>query len=171
MPRGVYPRTARHRAINAANLEGHMKRFEDPAFREEWAERARRRYKENPALREKIVEGNHRRYRDPEEHLKLSRAHHKGAEVGYDGAHYRARKALKEDRCVLEGQDCSAWLECAFRYDAPVEFVRYTRAGQPYYVGPDVRDGYQRLCRTHHKRYDRDASAQDRAPGQGGPVT
>jgi hypothetical protein len=50
---------------------------------------------------------------------------------------------------------CKGRLEVAFRHDAPFEFVRTDPdSGFRFYVGPDSAVGYQRLCASHHFRYD-----------------
>jgi len=80
----------------------------------------------------------------------------KGDEVGYGGAHARAKQELANDPCSLADDTCQGQLEAAFKYDAPKEHVRLdqTKNKAPYYVGPDIREGYWRLCHSHHTRYD-----------------
>jgi hypothetical protein len=50
-------------------------------------------------------------------------------------------------------ETCGGQLECAFNYNADPEFVRYDSEERPYFVGRDLRDGYRRLCQSHHNRY------------------
>lgn len=85
---------------------------------------------------------------------------YRGTEIGYRGAHDRARKVLPKE-CARGDDTCKGPLQVAFRHDAPAEFVRVYDGpnekflGLRYYVGPNVADGYMRLCASHHGRYDR----------------
>jgi hypothetical protein len=73
--------------------------------------------------------------------------------VQYTGAHKRARMVLKDDPCALSDESCRGRLEVALRADAPKERVFLDeRRGIFYYSGPDQREGYRRLCRSHHAR-------------------
>ena len=75
-----------------------------------------------------------------------------GEEVSYNGAHNRARLVLPV-ACEHADDSCKGRLEVALRRDAPAGGVRVSRRGHRYYVG-DARDGYMRLCISHHRRYD-----------------
>lgn len=81
----------------------------------------------------------------------------------YTAFHRRARKELANDPCAEADDSCRGPLQVSFRHDAPEEFVRWTLGGRvnrpwkliPYYVGV-VRDGYVRMCISHHSRYDKE---------------
>ena len=77
-----------------------------------------------------------------------------GTEIRYEAAHNRADRVLPRV-CAMEDETCKGLLDAALTRDVPVEFVRRSPKGLLYYVGPDPRDGYRRLCRSHHVRYDR----------------
>jgi len=76
----------------------------------------------------------------------------KGTDIGYSGVHYRADLALPSE-CAHADTSCKGRLEVAFRHDAPVELVRDGDRRGRYFVGPPL-EGYLRLCRSHHCRYD-----------------
>jgi hypothetical protein len=76
----------------------------------------------------------------------------KGEDIGYSGVHYRAGLALPAE-CAHADGSCKGRLESALRHDAPAEFVRNDDSRGLYYVG-DALEGYMRLCRSHHCRYD-----------------
>jgi hypothetical protein len=76
----------------------------------------------------------------------------KGENVGYSGVHYRAGVALPTE-CARADDSCKGRLETALRHDAPAHLVRDNDPRGLYYVG-DPADGYMRLCRSHHVRYD-----------------
>lgn len=79
---------------------------------------------------------------------------HKGTEITYGAAHYRARIVLKDQPCSMADGTCVKRLHVAFRHDAPVEFVRIDPDRGPFYVGPAPENGYMRLCSHHHAIYD-----------------
>lgn len=76
-----------------------------------------------------------------------------GPAASYNTIHNRARAALPKE-CAHADDTCAGILEVAFRRDLPPEHVRTSPRGHDYYVGPRVEDGYLRLCRSHHRRYD-----------------
>jgi len=78
----------------------------------------------------------------------------KGEDVGYSGVHYRAGLVLPTE-CARANRTCKGRLEAALRHDAPTELIRDDDPRGLYYVG-DSLDGYIRLCRSHHVRYDLD---------------
>lgn len=113
--------------------------------------------------RAKMSAGQKRRLpRSPEFREKMRAVrlgvHIRGVEVGYDTAHSRAQALLKDVECEMSDETCKGRPECALRHDAPEEFIRVgtgRKEGFRYYVGPNPLDGYIRLCRSHHYRYDR----------------
>lgn len=76
----------------------------------------------------------------------------KGKNISYSGVHYRAALALPAD-CAHADDSCKGRLESALLHDAPAEMVRDDDPRGLYFVG-DPLDGYMRLCRSHHCRYD-----------------
>ncbi len=76
----------------------------------------------------------------------------KGKDIRYSAAHYRANLGLPME-CAHADETCKGMLEVAFRHTAPPELVRDDDPRGLYYVGA-VEDGYMRLCRSHHRRYD-----------------
>jgi len=77
----------------------------------------------------------------------------KGEQIRYSGAHYRADLALPME-CAHADKSCKGMLEACFRHDANPVSVRNDDPRGPYYVGTPE-GGYIRLCRSHHRRYDR----------------
>ncbi|HXJ26380.1 MAG TPA: NUMOD3 domain-containing DNA-binding protein [Streptosporangiaceae bacterium] len=78
----------------------------------------------------------------------------KGEGIHYSGAHYRAGLVLPME-CAHADGSCLGVLDIAFRHaDAPAALVRDDDPRGRYYAG-DPLDGYMRLCRSHHRRYDR----------------
>lgn len=78
----------------------------------------------------------------------------RGTEIAYDTAHWRATRELPLV-CEMADETCKGRLDVAFRHDAPADLVKVdARFGRPYYTG-NWRDGYRRLCRSHHVRYDK----------------
>ena len=75
----------------------------------------------------------------------------------YYGAHRWARRILKDDPCAMDDATCEGRLEAAFRHDAPAELVRRNGRGLSFCVSLNIRDGYMRLCHSHHLRYDNGA--------------
>jgi len=77
----------------------------------------------------------------------------KGDDIGYSGVHYRANLVLPLECSHADGS-CRGKLDIAFRHDVPPALVRIDiHRGRRYYIG-DPREGYMRLCRSHHRRYD-----------------
>jgi hypothetical protein len=76
-----------------------------------------------------------------------------GESISYNGAHNRARLTLPT-YCNLADETCKGPLEVALRHDVPVERTRISPRGHRYFFGENSTDGYQRLCRSHHRRYD-----------------
>lgn len=76
-----------------------------------------------------------------------------GESISYNGAHNRARLTLPA-QCSSEDETCKGPLEVALRQDAPPELTRISPRGHRYFFGENSADGYQRLCRSHHRRYD-----------------
>lgn len=77
-----------------------------------------------------------------------------GADASYTAVHTRARLALTGE-CAHADSTCKGMLEAALRHGLPDALVRVSRRGHRYYVGETIEDGYLRLCRSHHRRYDR----------------
>ena len=78
----------------------------------------------------------------------------RGEEIGYSAAHWRATRELPRI-CETTDDTCRGRLDVAFRHDAPSDLVKIdANFGIPYYAG-HWRDGYLRLCRSHHVRYDK----------------
>jgi hypothetical protein len=61
--------------------------------------------------------------------------------------------------CSYEDETCQGRLEAALLKDAPVSLIRTDDRGRRYFVGDDPRDGYMRLCVSHHRRYDSEGRA------------
>ena len=78
----------------------------------------------------------------------------KGDIVGYNTAHYRARKALAGRTCAQEDETCSGRLEVAFNNDTPAEFIKNDPATDSLFSTRS--EDYLRLCTSHHRRYDRE---------------
>lgn len=76
-----------------------------------------------------------------------------GQEASYNAIHNRARKSLPNE-CQHGDATCRGLLEVALRRDAPAEDLRTSSRGHLYFVGENIEDGYLRLCRSHHRRYD-----------------
>jgi GntR family transcriptional regulator len=88
-----------------------------------------------------------------------------GQRVTYATVHCRASRVLPLE-CAHADGSCSGRLEAAFRHDAPPKLVRRDgRHGCFYYAG-DPLDGYMRLCRSHHRRYDASATIDHTTSGQ-----
>ena len=77
----------------------------------------------------------------------------RGEDVSYNGAHNRARKALPLV-CAHADTTCCGQLEVALRRDAPADMVRISPRGHAYFFGATSSEGYLRLSRSHHRRYD-----------------
>lgn len=77
----------------------------------------------------------------------------KGEDIGYSGVHYRLEAALPK-RCEEADDSCKGILEACLRHNAPIEFICDDDERGRYFVGEPT-DGYVRLCRSHHRRYDR----------------
>lgn len=74
----------------------------------------------------------------------------------YARVHKVAGKLLPRE-CALADATCSGVLAVAFRHDAPPQFTRRA-GGRLFYDGLHLRDGYWRLCTSHHSRYDHAAA-------------
>ncbi|HXJ67649.1 MAG TPA: NUMOD3 domain-containing DNA-binding protein [Verrucomicrobiae bacterium] len=114
------------------------------------------------ATRAKISATMKGRRKSPETRAKMSAAkighapsigQWKGEDIRYSAAHYRADLALPRE-CATADETCKGRFELAFRHDAHTAMVRTDDRRGPYYVG-DPREGYVRLCLSHHRRYDR----------------
>jgi hypothetical protein len=100
--------------------------------------------------------------RSPETRAKMSAAkmghapsitQWKGENIRYGAAHYRADQVLPLE-CAHTDASCKGKLDIALRHDAPTDLLRYDDlAGLVFFVG-DSTQGYMRLCRSHHRRYD-----------------
>jgi len=119
-----------------------------------------------PEVKAKISATNTAKFiQDPEFRANIATANYHGTEIGYVGAHQRARKALPQE-CATPDDTCKGPSQVAFRHDAPAEYVRVydgpdeQHRGRLYFVGPDPADGYMRLCQSHHQRYDRSPSVR-----------
>lgn len=76
-------------------------------------------------------------------------------DVSYGAVHTRARLALRGLPCAMADDTCSGRLEASLREDAPKEWLRVDPdTGRKFFSGLDARDGYQRLCASHHRRED-----------------
>jgi hypothetical protein len=79
-----------------------------------------------------------------------------GDDVGYTGAHFRARALLAGRPCQQEDETCKGPVEAALNHAAPADHLRTPPEGTRYaghVYSPDPED-YMPLCRSHHMRYD-----------------
>ena len=67
--------------------------------------------------------------------------------------HKRARKILPQ-ACAQVDASCKGMLEAALRKEANPDLIRTDEVGRRYFVGDNLLEGYVRLCRSHHRRYD-----------------
>jgi hypothetical protein len=81
---------------------------------------------------------------------------YRGREIGYVGAHYRARNSLSTSitACTVADKNCSGRLEVALRKDAPEHLIRVDPGGRRFFIGENPLEGYMWLCSRHHYRYD-----------------
>jgi hypothetical protein len=72
--------------------------------------------------------------------------------TGYDPKHREARLVLPNE-CAHADGSCKGPLNCCLREGVPESMIAY-EGNLRYYTG-DPLDGYIRLCRSHHARYDK----------------
>lgn len=166
MPRGVYPRTENHRAA----MRGKVGVYErTPEHRTKISEELKGRQVSietrmkigaaqqgrilSPEHRARISETTRQAMASPEVRSRLRNAKWQGETIAYRQAHARADSHLFRF-CYTADRTCRGRLDTAFRHDAPVEYIRFRKSSRPFYVGPNPEDGYWRLCRSHHQRYD-----------------
>ena len=94
--------------------------------------------------------------KQPEWQAKKTGLAHRGllykTEIGYSGAHKRARAILPTfcNSCGTSG----GLLEAALRHDAPEDTLREDKHGKTFSIAYPPELAYQRLCRSCHRQYD-----------------